>query len=86
MEQINGGKVPLALDENIVLVFRSIDENLKMRIFNSLTLFGGGTFCMTIGIAPESMKILSLTAFVCFNMVIGLSTVSFCKGIVLYSR
>lgn len=57
-----------------------------MRIFNTITLAGGGLFCLCIGFCPESLRYLAVVAFVCFNLVTGFSTLSFCKGIVLYSR
>ncbi|CAD5220210.1 unnamed protein product [Bursaphelenchus okinawaensis] len=64
----------------------SVGEDFKLKLFNTITLFGGGVFLMCIGLAPEGWSGVAIVAFVCFNLVTGFSTVSFCKAIVLYSR
>ncbi|CAD5227031.1 unnamed protein product [Bursaphelenchus xylophilus] len=66
--------------------WRTVGEDFKVKLFNTITLFGGGIFMLAIGFCPEQFPIVAVVAFVCFNLVTGFSTVSFCKAIVLYSR
>lgn len=66
--------------------FRFLSENVKLIVFNTITVAGAAAVYISIGFVPEDYPMLTIGAFAMVNIVTGAASGGFYRCAVLYAR